>query len=170
MNIEESNAGGFAPLIELDMDIRTFASDWGHCDRMSSYIARMVSHNRADSLFYSNLFSSAFNELLETVFRTHGSDGSFSCRVSRRDELDRIELTVPCSEDQIAFYRAAVALTEQADVVDRYRQMLFAEDALDPRTGLLELAVDYAAKIFVAPAGDSMIKITIDLALEPREH
>ncbi|SMC87497.1 hypothetical protein SAMN05880593_108200 [Rhizobium sp. RU36D] len=170
MNIEESTSGGFASLIELDMDIRTFASDWSHCDRMSSYIARMVSHNRSDSLFYSNLFSSAFNELLETVFRTHGEDGNFLCRVARKGELDRIELSVPCSDEQISFYTTAVALINDGEVVERYRQMLFSEDALDPRIGLLELAVDYAAKISVVPTGDRMIKITIDLALEPREH
>ena len=44
--------------------IDDFASEWLHCDRISSYLARMVSHNRTDSLLYANLLSSALNELL----------------------------------------------------------------------------------------------------------
>lgn len=39
-------------MIHLDLDIKDFCSDWTHCDLMSGYIARMVSHNRLDSCFF----------------------------------------------------------------------------------------------------------------------
>jgi hypothetical protein len=53
-------------LIEISMRMNDFSAEWMHCDRISSYVARMVSQNSADPLFHANLFSSALNELLET--------------------------------------------------------------------------------------------------------
>ena len=93
---------GTDQLLEVSMGIQDFSSDWLHCDRISSYVARMVSHNRSDSLLYANLLSSALNELLETVFANHGPDGEFSCRVRRRGASDVIELNLPCDEHDAA--------------------------------------------------------------------
>ena len=36
---------GTTPLVEISMGIDAFASEWLHCDRISSYIAGMVSHS-----------------------------------------------------------------------------------------------------------------------------
>ena len=55
----------FDSMIEIDMEINTFISEWLHCDYLSTYLARMISHNRSDSVLHSNLFSSALNELLD---------------------------------------------------------------------------------------------------------
>jgi hypothetical protein len=156
----------FAPLIEVDMDVDVFGANWSHCDHLSSYMARMVSHNRSDSLLYSNLFSSALNELLETAFRAHAAPGTFRCRVWRRGAVDRVELVIPCESGQRDFYIEAVTLSSRSDAVDRYRGMLFAEDEFDTRTGLFELAVDYEADISAAPEGESAIRLTADLVLE----
>jgi hypothetical protein len=163
---ETALAADFKPLIDVDMEIGVFGSSWTHCDRISSYVARMVSHNRTDSLLYSNLFSSALNELLETIFRTHEGAGHFSCSVRRRGNIDRVELLIPCGAGQTRFYRDAVALVHGPDAADRYREMLFAEERLDPRVGLLELAVDYAADISVEILSDDTIRLIADLALE----
>jgi hypothetical protein len=95
---------GANQLLELSMGIEDFSSEWLHCDRISSYVARMVSHNRADSLLYANLLSSALNELLETVFAHHGPKGRLSCRVKRAGASDIIELSLPCDDKAMKFY------------------------------------------------------------------
>ena len=104
---------GANQLLELSMGIEHFSSEWIHCDRISSYVARMVSHNRADSLLYANLLSSALNELLETVFAHHGPNGQLSCRVKRAGASDIIELSLPCDDKALKFY------TQAADMLDR---------------------------------------------------
>jgi hypothetical protein len=158
--------GTFEPLFQIGMDIDVFTSNWAYCDRLSSYAARMVSHNRIDSLLYSNLFSSALNELLETVFRTHGSGGSFMCSISRLANKDRIELTIPCKAREAQFYVDAMERLSRTDVAEQYRSALFAEGALDPDIGLFELVVDYEASISVETTEENTIRLIADLALE----
>lgn len=147
---------GTDQLLEVSMEIEDFSSEWLHCDRLSSYVARMVSHNRADSLLYANLLSSALNELLETVFSNHGPEGEFSCRVKRYGPKDVIELTLPCDDDTLRFYTDAEGLLRRGDVAEIYQSALFSPGAQDPRLGLLEVAVDYQAKISISPAGDRL--------------
>ncbi|MBN9066652.1 MAG: ubiquinone biosynthesis methyltransferase UbiE [Rhizobiales bacterium] len=164
---EAREDGYFAPLLSIDLDIAAFASNWSYCDRLSSYFARMISHNRTDSLLYANLFSSALNELLETVFRVHGAAGNLTCRVSRHAERDRIELTVPCGKSESAFYQGAVANLVGEDIEDRYRAALFREGPMDAGVGLLELAVDYGAD-FSVEAMPQAIRLVAELSLEGR--
>jgi hypothetical protein len=156
----------FEPLFQISMDIDVFTSNWAYCDRLSSYAARMVSHNRIDSLLYSNLFSSALNELLETVFRTHGSGGSFVCSISRLANKDRIELTIPCEAREAQFYVDAMERLSRSDAAEQYRAALFVEGEVDPDIGLFELVVDYAASISVETTDGNTIRLTADLALE----
>lgn len=169
-NHQDAHADNFEPLVEIDMSMATFGASWSHCDRVSSYLARMVSHNRSDSLLYANLFSSALNELLETAFRIHEGDGAFVCRVARNGPVDRIELTLPCSSEQAGFYRDVIAEAGKPDAASRYREALFATDTLDPGIGLYELAVDYAASMTVEAAGGQTIRLIADLALEDFAH
>ncbi|MEM8813697.1 MAG: ubiquinone biosynthesis methyltransferase UbiE [Pseudomonadota bacterium] len=171
MSQAESRAdAAFEPLVEINMEIGVFGSNWSHCDHIASYLARMVSHNRTDSLLYSNLFSSAANELLETVFRMHGAAGTFICSVLRHGPVDRIELTVPCEASQAGFYESAVDMVHREDAPERYREALFSTGQIDPNIGLLELAVDYDADLSVEPAGDGLIRLTADLALEDKNQ
>lgn len=153
------------PLLEISMDIGAFASEWLHCDRLSTYVARMVSHNRADSLLYANLLNSAMNELLETVFAHHGPQGEFSCRVSRDGAKDVVELTLPCDAESNSFYTNAASRLTKGNVADAYHEALFSTGAPDPLLGLLEIAADYRAKISIVPAGDRM-KLSAEMALE----
>lgn len=157
--------GGMKPLLEISMDIGAFASEWLHCDRLSSYVARMVSHNRADSLLYANLLNSAMNELLETVFTHHGPKGEFSCRICRDGARDVIELTLPCDAESSNFYTNAASRLTEGNIADTYHQALFSTGAPDPLLGLLEIASDYRAKISITPAGDSL-KLSAEMALE----
>ena len=166
MTVPDSAAPSFAPLLEIALGTETFAANWDHCDRIATYVARMVSHNRTDSLLYSNLFSSALNELLETAFRAHHKDGDISCTVSRAGPVDRIELTIPCDEKLRSFYQNAINDLSAADVADRYVAALLAEGDLDPRIGLLELAVDYKAKLALAPLSGNKLLLVADLSLE----
>lgn len=156
----------FELLLKVELDIDAFASDWAYCDRLSSYAARMVSHNRADSLLYSNLFSSALNELLETVFRSHRPGGAFVCSILRRGGMDRIELAIPCGPEDVGFYRQAMETVVQDDAAEQYRTALFAEGPLDPGIGLFELAVDYEAAMSVERLNDNSIRLVADFALE----
>jgi hypothetical protein len=165
--MEVTREGGyFAPLLSIDLDIQAFASNWSYCDRLSSYFARMISHNRTDSLLYANLFSSALNELLETVFRVHGAAGSLTCCVSRHAERDRIELTVPCGKSEIAFYQGAVAHLADEDIEDRYQAALFGEGPMEAGVGLLELAVDYGADLSIEVMPRAAIRLVAELSLE----
>lgn len=148
------------------MGIEAFAAEWLHCDRISSYLARMVSHSRADSLLHANLLSSALNELLETAFAHHGPQGDFSCRVSRAGEADVIELDLPCDEKTLAFYREAAQRLKEPDLAGLYHAALFAPGVADPLLGLLEVAVDYRARISIVPEQGNRLKLAAEMALE----
>lgn len=163
---QSADGAGFELLLEIGMEIEVFSSHWSYCDRLSSYVARMVSHNRTDSLLYSNLFSSALNELLETVYRAHGSGGRFVCSVLRLGNQDRIELTIPCDASETQFYMDAMERLSRSDVAEQYRSALFAEGPLDPDIGLFELAVDYEAALRVQSKDKNTIRLIADLALE----
>src|SRR5262245_21134193 len=102
----------FMPMIEVDMNINNFLSAWLHCDYLSSYIARMISHNRSDSILYANLFSSALNELLEVAFRTRHPNGDLVCTVSRQGDVERVELTFPCTPEESQFFEHALEAAE----------------------------------------------------------
>jgi hypothetical protein len=148
------------------MGIEAFASEWLHCDRMSSYLARMVSHNRTDSLLHANLLSSALNELLETAFAHHGPEGDFTCRVSRAGEADVIELDLPCDEKTLSFYSAAARRLTEPDLAETYYAALFSTGEADPYLGLLEVAVDYRARISIVPENGNRLKLAAEMALE----
>lgn len=156
----------FAPLLSMQMDMAVFGSNWAYCDRLSSYVARMISHNRTDSLLFSNLFSSAFNELLETVFRTHSPDGQFVCAVERSGQTDRVRLSLPADAAVKSFYQSLLGQLAQGDAPERYRAALFSDGPIDPGIGLFELAVDYDARFSLDAATDHVLHITADLALE----
>lgn len=168
-SLDGSRVREFQPLVEIDMKIGVFGAQWTHCDRISTYVARMVSHNRTDSLLYSNLFSSVLNELLETVFRIHDGDGDFVCSVRRNGAVDRIEITLPCDARQVGFYRDAIEVVHGSEAADRYRLALFSTGPLNPEIGLLELAVDYDAQMSVEQVEEGVIRLTADVALEESE-
>ena len=54
---------------------------------------------------------------------------------------------------------------ERGDLADVYRTALFSAGRQDPRLGLLELAVDYQAKISIAPAG-RQLTLSAEMMLE----
>lgn len=164
-NMEATCVLGNHPLIEIRMGMKDFSSEWMHCDRISTFVARHVSHNRADSLLYANLFSSALNELLETVFANHGSEGDLTCRVSRTDSSDIVELSLPCDEPTLKFYTGAVNLLAQHDVEDLYHAALFASQQQDPRLGIFEVAVDYKAKISLSN-DNGRLTLSAEMVLE----
>lgn len=163
---KHSSGDGFELMLEMDMEIGVFSSNWSYCDRISSYAARMISHNRADSLLYSNLFSSAFNELLETVYRAHGPKGNLLLRVYRRGNRDRIELSVPCDPENSGFYREARTCLAHSDLADQYRSALHSPGPLRPEIGLMELAVDYGATLHVEITGANTVRLVAEMTLE----
>ena len=157
-------------MIHLNLDIKDFCSDWTHCDLMSGYVARMVSHNRLDSLLFSNLYSSALNELLEAVYRVHGESGKLECAVQRQGNLDRIVLTFPADDAIYGVYQDAIdkAAGENAEAL--YLEALFADGEPEAGLGLLELGVDYGARLAIDRCEDGRMRLVADLALEEEKE
>ncbi len=153
-------------MLQMDLDIGDFSSDWSHCDLISTYLARMVSHNRLDSLLFANLYSSALNELLEAVFRTHGGAGQLHCAVLRDGGRDRIELVFPAGDDICDAYKAAVGDASGERAEQLYLDALFSEQEPEFGLGLLELGVDYGAKLSVQPRENGRLCLVAELALE----
>lgn len=169
MNVTSQDVGGeavFEPMIQIDMEIKAFLSTWLHCDHISTYLARMVSHNRSDSMRHSNLFSSAFNELLEVAFRTRHPGGELTCRVSRQGETDRIELTFPCTPEERQFYEEAVLQIAGSGASERYLNSVSGDLAPSREVVLLELAIDYNATLRLEEADTDTITLVVDLPLE----
>ncbi|MER9140377.1 MULTISPECIES: ubiquinone biosynthesis methyltransferase UbiE [unclassified Mesorhizobium] len=156
----------FEPMIQIDMGIKAFVSAWRHCDYVSTYMARMISQNRSDSVRHSNLFSSAFNELLEVAFRTRHADGELACRVSRHGATDRIELTFPCLPAERQFYEEAVSQLAGMEARERYLNSVSGDLAPSRGVILVELAVDYNATLWIEEADGDAIKLVLDLPLE----
>lgn len=157
------------PMIEVDLDVREFASDWSNCDLVSSYVSKMICHNRTDSLLFANLYSSALNELLETAFRVHGEDGNVICRFKRAGKVDRIEIDLPSNNAVAEFYHDAVGLTQQPNAEKLYLEKLFSSDVPDTSLGLLELRIDYGADLSLTQDNDNnRICLAADLVLEEK--
>ena len=170
LNVQESQAeklsGNFELLMQVHLNMGDFSADWGHCDRLATYVARMVSHNRSDSLQYANLFSTAFNELLETAFRNHVKDGQIACAVLRSGATDRIELSIPCDAPLRAFYTDAVESLARPDFVESYVSALLTDGPLDARIGLLELAVDYNARLSLQDKSADLVCLVAELTFD----
>lgn len=152
-------------LIELTMDIKDFSSDWLHCDRISTYVSRMVSHNRADGLLYGNLLNSALNELLETVFKNCGGNGELRCSLERCGGTDSVNLEFPCGQSSLAFYETARQVLARDDVSEIYETALVAQEELSPYLGLLEMTLDYRGKIDIQ-SNHGLIAISAEFSLD----
>jgi hypothetical protein len=160
----------FRAMIQIDMQIASFHSNWTHCDYIATYLARTISHNRPDSVLFSNLFSSVLNELLEVTFRTRHLGGAFACKVSRHGETDRIELTFACGNEERRFFEAAVSRIREGDGRARYLSSLSGDIAPSRDMMLLELAVNYHAAIRLDEAGGDTITLVVDLPLGGLAH
>lgn len=158
--------GGFRPLLEFDMDAATLDDQWVNCDFMSSFVANMVSHNRADPFMSSNLLSATLNELFETVYRTKKEAGQFHFRMLHKDSVDRITMVVPCGRDEQQFYVNTVAEISAAGAEEKYLELLFSEGELDRRVGLFELAISYKAQMSAVTIDDHAVRLTVDLVIE----
>ena len=143
-------------IIEVSMRINDFSSEWMNCDRVSTFMARLVSQKSVDPMFHANLFSTALNELLEVVFFNHGPQGSFTCRVGRVGDVETIEIELPYDERTLNFYTDVLKTLDRPDVEELYQASLFEAGQVDARLGLLELAVDYKAKMSVLVAADQL--------------
>ncbi len=163
MNAAKAN---FEPLIELEMEMGTFLSDWHHCDHLSSFMGRMISHNRTDPVRHSNFFSSALNELLEVTFRGGTPEGRIGCTVYRQGPKERVKLTFPCPPSQRQFYREAVSKTRKQDAYDRYLDAISNDLSPSREVILLDLAINFEAEISLEEKASPSITLVVDLPLE----
>lgn len=163
---ETASVRSFEPLIQVAMAARELSGYWAQCSHIATYVARAVSHNRTDSTLYSNLFSSAINELLELAFRSHHGEGVVECRVLRRGEVDRIEISIPCAPSHSRFLLSAVGYLSGPGSEARYLRALTSDEDVCADIGLLELAHDYGADISARVEDDELVRLTVDLRLE----
>jgi hypothetical protein len=164
--LSQNGDASFGAMVQVDMEITTFLSAWLHCDHISNYLARMISHNRSDSVRHSNLFSSALNELLEIAFRTRHPSGELSCRVSRQGGTDRIELSFPCVPEERQFYRDAMSQITRSEARERYLNAVSGDLSPSREIILLELVIDYNATLRLEDVNDDKIMLVVDLPLE----
>jgi hypothetical protein len=156
----------FEPLLQIEMEMGTFLSDWHHCDQLSTYIARTISHNRTDPVRHSNFFSSALNELLEVSFRGGSPDGQIGCAVYRHGPTERVKLTFPCPSRQRQFFSEAVSRTRRKDVLARYLDSISTDLAPSLDVVFLDLAVNFEAQIRLENSAPQSITLVVDLPLE----
>ncbi|MBZ9793093.1 ubiquinone biosynthesis methyltransferase UbiE [Rhizobium sp. 3T7] len=152
------------------MEMATFTADWLHCDQLSNYVARMVSHDRRDPLRHSNLLSSALNELLEMSFRSNAQEGELICVFYRHKQIERIELSFPCPSQQRRFYAELVQGLKHSGQLAHYVEVIADETAPLEQAVLLGLAVNYDADIELRTSTADALTFVVDLPLERLLH
>ena len=160
--------GPYAPTLEVTISTGAFDSNWANCERVSSYLARAVSHNRRDSLLHYNLLSSALNEILELAFRSHAPGASITCSLLRKNGLDRVVLSVPGNDELSAAYRKMVGEAGR-DSAERLTSEILAGAPASAGFSLMELAANYKAEFRLEVSDDRRISLVTDLALEDDE-
>ena len=121
-------------------------------------------------MLFANLFSSALNELLEITFRSHHVGGTFVCKISRRGDIERVELTFSCSEDEQDFFKQAVARVRSSGAQADYISSLSDSPDLSRNMLLVELAVSYNAAVSLKAISDDTITLAVDLPLGGLTH
>lgn len=164
--MERQVDAAFKPLLELEMEMASLVADWSHCDQCAAYLARMVSHDRHDSIRHANLLSAALNELFEMSFHTRESDGVLRCRFYRNGTIERIELTFPCSAEQRNSYETIVERIGNGLALANYLDVITDDAARAEHAILLGLAVNYDADIELSAQDTGMMTFVVDLALE----
>ncbi|MBP1861746.1 ubiquinone biosynthesis methyltransferase UbiE [Rhizobium herbae] len=162
----ESVEAAFEPLLQLEMEMTTFLSDWHHCDQLSTFIGRIVSHNRTDPVRHSNVFSSVLNELLEVSFRGGSPDGQIDCAVYRHGAVERVRLTFPCPPHQRQFVGEAVSKTRRADALARHLDSISTDLASNRDAVFLDLAINFDARIRLENSAPPSITLVVDLPLQ----
>lgn len=163
---DKSAEVAFKPLLRFEMDMATFLSDWQHCDQLSTFMARMISHNRTDPIRHSNFFSFALNELLEVSFRGGSPQGLIDCTVYRREATERVRLSFACPAGQREFYREAVSRTHQKDAITRYLSAISMDQTPNREVILLDLAINFDARLHLEEPAPASITLVVDLPLE----
>ncbi|MEK1930934.1 MAG: ubiquinone biosynthesis methyltransferase UbiE [Pararhizobium sp.] len=163
---KEPAEAGFEPLLQLEMEMETFLSDWRHCDQLSTFVARMISHNRTDPVRHSNFFSSALNELLELSFRGGSPEGQIGCVIYRQGPTERVRLSFPCPPGHRQFYREAVSKTHREDAYARYLDSISTDLAPSKDVVLLDLAVNFDAQVHLDESAPPSLTLVVDLPLE----
>lgn len=156
----------FEPLLELEMEMASFAADWLYCDQCSTYVARMVSHDRNDPIRHANLLSAALNELFEMSFHSRDCNGALTCRFYRSGESERIELTFPCSAEKRRFYDTIVERISNGQALANYLDVITNDDARAEHAILLGLAVNYDANIGLHEQDTGLLTFVVDLKFE----
>lgn len=158
--------GGSVELVGLDLPQGLFTSEWRHCSAVSSYLADVVAQHRDDPMYFRNLFSSAANELFETLFRLAAPEGLIRCTVGTLDGAEIIRLEADCGEAGAALVETIRASLASAEPDALYLSALLSTGPLDLATGLLELVVDFNATVTLERLDSRRVRIEAILDLE----
>ncbi len=88
------------------------------------------------------------------------------CQISRNGRTDRVELTVPCAEEEQQYFVNAAAELSAPEAADKYIEVLFSEDNNDRITGLYELVTSYNARVSAERTGNNAIRLAVDVEFE----
>ncbi|WP_426233019.1 ubiquinone biosynthesis methyltransferase UbiE [Pararhizobium sp. DWP3-4] len=165
MNLKSSSSDetpdGVAAMLAVEMDFAMFSSDWANCDRLSDYVAAMISRDQSDPVRYANVLSSAVNELLEYSFRIGTGGGRLLCEVSRIGEIDRVALSFPVEARSRVISQLDAIVS--VDVAPRYLEMLHGYHAAEPEDSLLGLKANFDASITAGKGLDDLLTIVADI-------
>ncbi len=134
---EPAHGSRFRALAPVEMRDGRLSFRLEPCDQLSTFMARMISHNRTDARSHSNFFSSALNELLEVSFRSGSPDGRIGCGVYRWGPTERVELRSRARPGR-AFYREAVRRPADGDAHARYLDSISTDLAPSREAVLLD--------------------------------
>ncbi|WP_437534412.1 hypothetical protein WME95_10055 [Sorangium sp. So ce327] len=139
-------------VISANFSVGGFSKRWNHCHQLANFLARYASANEDDPERHATLLSTFFNELLEAIYRNHGSTGEIKMRFRKKQNHILVEAEVPINEQSAKFYNHAVQLANQPDPMAWYREQLEHDVPDDDAQalGLLELAVVYGSKLSIS--------------------
>ena len=143
-----------------------FAADWDHCDQLSNYVSHVVSFDKPDAFAFSNLLSTVVNEILEVIYKNHGSGDPITLTLYQvgRDTVIVCEVTV--NDDARTFYLKAADNLQSGDVESRYRESIMGNEEIPQEIGFFELAADYGAHIDIEDIPEkNRVRLTVRVYL-----
>ncbi len=156
-------------LCTLKFTTDIFASDWGHCDKMSNYIARALSFGKPDPFVFGNLLSTVINEILELIFWNHAKNGLIVIDLYNQGNNTIIQVKIPVDDDLVSFYHRVLSLKKlsRKQISDMYCEKMMAKGELTRDIGFYELFADYGADMDIKYlSGDNSLTLFVNVDLD----
>jgi hypothetical protein len=147
-------------LFSLNLHLPEFARAWQHCDGVSNFLGKAMSIDKEDSFRYENLLSTIINEILESLYHRHGSDGSAELAIGAEGSWLEFSILFEPDSATAEYYEGVGRILAGDKVAERYEESLLDHEKSPPGlSGLLELAASYDARIRIHMDGGARMKI-----------